>query len=100
MAYDAGANSATNKAGPPIQFPLYVLPVAVAYNPVYARYNDPQRGVIDLTLQVNPAYITIDDNGNPIWRPPSSDARSPGPRSSWATPATPMTRRARLWSSS
>lgn len=63
-AYDAGANNATNRAGPPIQFPLYVLPVAIAYNPVYARYRD-GNDIIDLTLQVNPAYVTTDDNGNP-----------------------------------
>lgn len=64
-AYDAGANNPNNHAGAPIQFPLYVLPVAVAYNPVYARYRDGGNGVIDLTLQVNPAYVTTDDNGNP-----------------------------------
>jgi ABC-type phosphate transport system substrate-binding protein len=63
-AYDAGANNATNRAGAPIQFPLYVLPVAIAYNPVYARYRD-GGSIIDLTLQVNPAYVTTDDNGNP-----------------------------------
>lgn len=34
-AYNANANSATNLAGNPIQFPLYVVPVALAYNPRY-----------------------------------------------------------------
>jgi phosphate transport system substrate-binding protein len=34
-AYNTNANSATNKAGAAIQIPLYVLPVALAYNPQY-----------------------------------------------------------------
>ncbi len=34
-AYNANANSATNKAGNAIQIPLYVVPVAVSYNRKY-----------------------------------------------------------------
>lgn len=33
--YNAVANNATNKAGPAIQVPFYVIPIAFAYNPVY-----------------------------------------------------------------
>ena len=34
-AYGANANNATNKAGPAVVFPTFVLPVAIAYNPIY-----------------------------------------------------------------
>lgn len=34
--YNSTANSAANKAGAAIQFPLFVIPIAFAYNPAYA----------------------------------------------------------------
>jgi hypothetical protein len=37
--YNSTANSATNGAGAAIQFPAWVLPVAVAYNPAYGVKN-------------------------------------------------------------
>lgn len=36
-AYNAAANNATNKAGPAIQVPFFVVPVSFAYNPVYGE---------------------------------------------------------------
>lgn len=62
--YDANANNATNAAGAPIQFPLYVLPVAIAYNPVYGRRRI-GREVVDMTFNLKPAYVTTDAQGNP-----------------------------------
>ena len=41
-AYNANANSVTNKAGAAIQHPIFVIPVAFAYNPVYAK-----KGAVD-----------------------------------------------------
>lgn len=64
QAYDAGAGTQANGAGAPIQFPLYVLPVALAYNPVYGRVRT-ANGVKDLTLAVKPDYVTTDSAGNP-----------------------------------
>lgn len=63
-AYDANANSNANGAGAPIQFPLYVLPVAIAYNPVYAVERT-AAGTRELTFAVNPKFITKDADGNP-----------------------------------
>jgi hypothetical protein len=55
--YGNNANNATNKAGPAIQVPFFVLPVAAAYNPIYARYNHPTLGKIDLKFNVKfPVY--------------------------------------------
>jgi len=51
-AYDSNANNTTNRAGAPIQFPLYVLPVALAYNPVYGRFISPTKGLISLSYRV------------------------------------------------
>lgn len=63
-AYDANANSSTNHAGAPIQFPLYVLPVSIAYNPVYARYRSATLGLINLSYQLHfPQQINGVDAG-------------------------------------
>ncbi len=40
-AYNAAANNATNKAGAAIQVPFYVIPIAIAYNPVYGVKTTP-----------------------------------------------------------
>lgn len=60
-AYNAGANNATNKAGAAIQFPLYVLPVAVAYVPTYG-----QNGATSLNFNVKSTYVAKDAAGNPV----------------------------------
>lgn len=39
-------------AGAPIQIPMYVLPVAVAYSPVYGKIKDGAGAVHDLELQI------------------------------------------------
>ncbi len=59
-AYAANANSAVNKAGAAIQFPLYSLPVAVAYDAKYGVRNGN-----DLTFNVKSTFITKDSLGNP-----------------------------------
>jgi phosphate transport system substrate-binding protein len=56
-AYNAGANSATNKAGPAIQVPFYVIPIAFAYNPAYGQ-NSTGAGTVDMKFNVKtPASI-------------------------------------------
>ena len=62
--YDQNAGTQANGAGAPIQFPLYVLPVAIAYNPVYGQIRT-ANGVQNLTFAVRPAFITTDADGNP-----------------------------------
>ena len=63
--YDAGAGAAG--AGAPIQFPMFVLPVALAYNPVYGQLRTAAgpAGVTDLSFNLKPAYVTKDSAGNP-----------------------------------
>jgi hypothetical protein len=58
--YNTNANSAVNKAGAAIQLPLYVLPVAVAYDPKYGT-----RGGLDLTFNVKSTFVTKDSAGAP-----------------------------------
>lgn len=57
--YNSTANSATNKAGPAIQFPLFVLPVAVAYNPAYG-VKSTGSGPVDLKFNVK---VPVSVNG-------------------------------------
>ncbi len=59
-AYNTNANSAVNKAGAAIQLPLYVLPVAVAYDPKYGTRNG-----LDLTFNVKSTFVTKDAAGAP-----------------------------------
>ncbi len=54
--YNANANNSTNKAGAPIHFPLYVLPVAIAYEPRYGR----TAGGVDLLFRVK---VPVSING-------------------------------------
>lgn len=61
-AYDAGA--AQRGAGAAIQIPLYVLPVAIAYNPVYG-VRRLRTGTQELRFAVNPQFVTKDADGNP-----------------------------------
>lgn len=65
-AYASNANSATNKAGAAIQFPLYVLPVALAYNPRYGVKNDGVNPAVDLNFNLKASFIQKDAAGNPI----------------------------------
>lgn len=46
------AASATKKAGAAIQFPLYVLPVALAYNPVYGVKTNPDTTTTNLSFNI------------------------------------------------
>lgn len=62
--YDAAAGTAANGAGAPIQFPLYVLPVAIAYNPVYGQVRTAD-GVQNLSFAVKASFVTTDADGNP-----------------------------------
>jgi hypothetical protein len=62
--YDANAGTNQNGAGAPIQFPLYVLPVAIAYNPVYGQVRT-ANGVQNLTFAVKSSFVTTDADGNP-----------------------------------
>ena len=56
-AYNAAANSATNKAGPAIQVPFYVIPIAFAYNPAYG-VNSASGTAVDMKFNVKvPASI-------------------------------------------
>lgn len=56
-AYNATANNATNKAGPAIQVPFYVIPIAFAYNPVYGQ-NSTGAATVDMKFNVKvPASI-------------------------------------------
>ncbi|MDT0508412.1 substrate-binding domain-containing protein [Novosphingobium sp. MMS21-SN21R] len=57
------ASSATNKLGNAIQIPLFALPVALAYNPVYGR--DTVAGK-DLKFNVKSTYVQKDAAGNPV----------------------------------
>ncbi len=50
-AYNANANNAINKAGPAIQFPKFVIPVALAYNPEYGQKTT-GLGTVSLTFNV------------------------------------------------
>ncbi len=52
--YNANANSATNAAGAAIQFPLFVFPVAFAYNPEYGYVN-----YVDETSKGTPLLFNI-----------------------------------------
>ena len=61
-AYDAGA--AQRGAGAAIQIPMYVLPVAIAYNPVYG-VKRLKKGTQELRFAVNPKFVTKDADGNP-----------------------------------
>jgi len=63
--YTANANNATNKAGPAIQFPLYVLPVTLAYDPRYGVQTT-GGGPVDLNFNLKAAYIAKDSAGNPV----------------------------------
>jgi hypothetical protein len=49
--YNLNANNATNKAGPAIAVPFFVIPVALPYNPRYGIRTDGE-GVKDLTFNV------------------------------------------------
>ncbi|HEX8055587.1 MAG TPA: substrate-binding domain-containing protein [Novosphingobium sp.] len=57
--YDNNANIIANKAGPAIQFPLFVLPVAVAYNPAYG-VKSTGAGPVDLKFNVK---VPVSVNG-------------------------------------
>ncbi len=63
-AYNAGANNSTNRAGAAIQVPLYVLPVSVAYNPVYGVKRAGRNKTQELRFAVNPKFVTKDADGN------------------------------------
>jgi hypothetical protein len=58
-AYNANANNATNKAGAAIQFPFFVVPVALAYNPVYG-VKQTGAGPVNLTFRVK---VPVSING-------------------------------------
>ncbi len=49
--YNSTANSPANKAGPAIQIPAFVLPVAFAYNPTYGIKTTPA-GPVNITFHV------------------------------------------------
>ncbi len=55
--------STANKLGNAIQIPLFALPVALAYNPVYGR--DTVAGK-DLKFNVKSTYVQKDAAGNPV----------------------------------
>lgn len=55
-------NAAVNGTGPAIQIPFYVLPIALAYSPVYGR-TDTGAGPVDLSFNVKSTYIVNDGAG-------------------------------------
>jgi hypothetical protein len=73
-AYNANANSVTNKAGPAVQVPFFVIPIALAYNPVYGYKNpvfDGTTGLVvssdaEYAFNVKSTFVAKDRFGNPI----------------------------------
>ena len=62
--YAANANNSTNLAGPAIQIPFYVLPIALAYSPVYGR-TDTGAGPVDLAFNLKAGFAVLDGTGQP-----------------------------------
>lgn len=60
---DYGTNVPAN-AGAAIQIPFYVLPIAIAYSPVYGRKNTGS-GIVNLSLNVKTAFVVKDGAGQP-----------------------------------
>lgn len=55
-------SAAANKLGNAIQIPIYALPIAVAYNPIYGK----TAGGVDLKFNVKSTFVQKDGAGNPI----------------------------------
>jgi lysophospholipase L1-like esterase len=48
--------------GLPVQFPVYVVPIAVSYDPVYAKVAT-TAGILEYTFMINPAFSRPDGSG-------------------------------------